>query len=101
MKLKGPVTLTLLIRLLKFSFKAFSDHSQLVALIMVSTKSVFINSTSRVIMNFKIKQKNTTGGGEVSVGRLIIRCFCADEKCKHSQWKNVIAKIEENKKIIM
>jgi hypothetical protein len=45
------------VELLKSSFKAFSDHSQLVALIMESTKSVFINSTSRVIMNFKIKQK--------------------------------------------
>lgn len=39
------------------SLKAFSDHSQLPVLIIASTKSVFINSTSRVIMNFKIKQK--------------------------------------------
>jgi hypothetical protein len=40
--------------------KAFSDHSQLVALIIVSsTKECFPSMLlSRVIMNFKIRQKD-------------------------------------------
>jgi hypothetical protein len=62
LKLKGPVTLTLLICLLKFSFKAFSDHSQLVALIMVSTKSVFINSTFEGYYEFQNQTKDFAEG---------------------------------------